>query len=640
MGASTTTTSFSAGRLRRSSARSPASGNLAVAEGRDDTWALAKRQLWAGVRNRVRADVVSLTAAGSAGLRNRQWQSSLQLLGELRSSSLRADSHSKNVALSSMLYRRRGWIYSVQLLEDGMVADVVAYTTVMRARASASLWYQAVGTLTQMGERKLNINNMAFTIGLSACEEGRHWEVAMNLLERAVSAKVEADVRTLTAALSNFNWEVTSWIRALSLYHQSISTALEADVVLCCAAMSTCRDPWHWSLQCFGLLRQQRLQTNAVASATATKAFELSTHWAPALALLASLARDGCQPCALENPICSSARRATATAGCEGAATGLAACSACGQVSSWEHSLRIALSGAPARVASCARGTAWCLALFVAAVPERRREVARVSLNTAMSALGRIELWQTVAGMLSQMSRRQIVPDIISHNSVISAMLHAWEDALVILRLLGGCEGLVSFNATLRSMATAAQWPLALQLVLTMRRRARAIAGITWNSVLSACENDGQWPVALLLLHEMPELRVLLDLFGRNSAISASEKGSQWAVALHLLQASDHGVEADVLSFGSVVAGCRTPDLWHVAATTCHQMRAVQVRTDVVACSAALSALGNAAKWRQAAQVCANSEAMQEQDLPYNAAVWAFAQGERRAQQLSQQEER
>lgn len=93
--------------------------------------------------------------------------------------------------------------------------------------------------------------------------------------------------------------------------------------------------------------------------------------------------------------------------------------------------------------------------------------------------------------------------------------------------------------------------------------------------------------------------------------------------------------QADVISFGSVVAACRTPDLWRVAASACHQMRAVQVRTDVVACSAALSALGNAAKWRQAAEVCANSEAMQEQDLPYNAAVWAFAQGERRAQQLS-----
>ena len=83
-----------------------------------------------------------------------------------------------------------------------------------------------------------------------------------------------------------------------------------------------------------------------------------------------------------------------------------------------------------------------------------------------MSALGRIEMWQTVAGMLSQMSRRQIVPDTISHNSatcceqyrdrvrqlatcqhatrtpqVISAMLHAWEDALAILQLLRGCEG-------------------------------------------------------------------------------------------------------------------------------------------------------------------------------------------------------
>eukprot|EP00439_Symbiodinium_sp_Y106_P046711 s1768_g5.t5 len=451
------------------------------------------------------------------------------------------------------------------------------------------------------------------TTGLSACEEGRRWEVATNLLEFVVSSKVQADVCTLTAALSNFNSEVTDgWTRALSLYHKSVSTALRADVVLCCAAMTACRDPWRWSLRCFELLRQQLLQTSAVACATATKAFELSTHWAAALSLFSWLASD-CRPCA---------------------ATGLAACSACGQASFWERSLRISLSAAPARVASCARGTAWRLALFMAAVPERQREVARVSLNAAMSALGRIEMWQTVAGMLSQMSRRQIVPDTISHNSVISAMLHAWEDALAILQLLRGCEGLVSFNAALRSIARAAQWLLAMQLVRTMRRRASAISSITWNSVVSACENDGQWPVALLLLHKMPELRVLLDLFGRNSAISASEKGSQWAMALLLLQASDHGVEADVLSFGSVVAACRTPDLWQVATSTCHQMRAAQVQADVVACSASLSALGNAAKWRQASQLCANSEAMQEEDLPYNAAVWAFAQGERRARQL------
>ncbi|CAE7604436.1 unnamed protein product [Symbiodinium sp. CCMP2592] len=594
---------------------SPESGNLGLAEGREDTWLLAKPHLWAGVRNRIQADVVSLTAAGSACLRNRQWRSSLQLLAQLRSSSLRADSHSKNVALSSLLYRRRGWISAVQLLEDGIVADVVSYTTVMRARASASLWHQSVGTLTQMGACKLVFNNIACTIGLSACQEGRRWEVAMNLLEFVVSSRVQADVGTLTAALSNFKSEVTdAWTRALSLYHKSVSTALRADVVLCCAAMSACRDPWRWSLQCFALLRRQHLQTNAVASATATKAFELSTHWAAALSLSLSSLASHCRPCA---------------------ATGLAACSACGLASFWEHSLRISLSGAPARVASCARGTAWRLALFVAAVPERRREVARVSLNAAMSALRRIEMWQTVAGMLSQMSRRQIVPDTISHNSVISAMLHAWEYALAILRVLGGCEGLVSFNAALRSIARAAQWLLAMQQVRTMRRRASAISSITWNSVVSACENDGQWPVALLLLQKMPELRVLLDLFGRNSAISASEKGSQWAIALLLLKASDLGVEADVFSFGSVVAACRTPDLWQVATGTCQEMRAAQVQTDVVACSAALSALGNAAKWRQAAQLCANSEAMQEEDLPYNAAVWAFAQGERRTRQQS-----
>ena len=129
------------------------------------------------------------------------------------------------------------------------------------------------------------------------------------------------------------------------------------------------------------------------------KAFELSTHWAPALALLSSLARDGCRPCALENSARASApqshRMSLPLPG--GAAAGLAACGACGQasrlqaksevefmmwldmstlpcsahsrlrvravedcpaaeVSSWERSLHISLSGAPARVASCARG--------------------------------------------------------------------------------------------------------------------------------------------------------------------------------------------------------------------------------------------------------------------------------------------
>ncbi|CAE7556044.1 unnamed protein product [Symbiodinium natans] len=615
MGTSSTAFSLS-GRQRQRKTASSRSRNLGTEEAGDhgdNSWLLALRHLRASARGRVRADVVSFSAAGSACQRAKLWHLSLQILEELRHCSVRADAHSKNVVLSSLTRGRRGWIAAAQLLEDGIVGDLVSYATVMQACASTSPWHQAINLLAQTGARRLGTNNIACTIGLAACKAGRRWEHALKMVEGIASQNVEVEIRTLTATLTSL--EPSAWTLALRMCHETATISLRADSVFCCAAMSTCREPWRRALQCLTTLRAlgraggASLRAGAVAFGTSTKALELNTQWTEALTLLKMLTEEGLRPCA---------------------AAGVSACSACGQASLWQRSLCIPLSGAPATVAACSRGDAWCMALATAALEHRPAEVLRVTLNTAISSVGKVGRWQKALRILCQLRFQHAVPDVISHNSVITALRHVWEDALAVLRHLHSHQheaGLVSFNAALHSLAEGAQWLLSLQLLRGWRQRSSTTSSITCNSLISACENNGHWRAALQVLAELPGLRVFLDEISHNSASSASEKGSQWTVASCLLQASARGMKVDVLSFGSVVAACRTPDRWQVATSVCSEMRAVQVQTDLLTYSAALSALGNAGKWKQAALFQDQGGTME--DLSCNALAWAFAQGER-----------
>ena len=52
---------------------------------------------------------------------------------------------------------------------------------------------------------------------------------------------------------------------------------------------------------------------------------------------------------------------------------------------------------------------------------------------------------------------------------------------------------------------------------------------------MSACGRAAQWLVAIHLLLEMSTVRVVPDRITWNACISASEKGGEWDMAVHLL---------------------------------------------------------------------------------------------------------
>lgn len=193
--------------------------------------------------------------------------------------------------------------------------------------------------------------------------------------------------------------------------------------------------------------------------------------------------------------------------------------------------------------------------------------------TVCIGAYGRTRDWRRAVGLLDEMQRVGVEPNLFSFSAAISACAKdaQWERAVALLEEMPqrGIEpDVVSYSAAITACEKGRQWERAVALLEEMQRRDVKPDVICFNAVISAFEKGGQWERALSLLEEMQRRGVAPDVISFNAAIQACNAAGQQVPAMQLFERLEAShLDGDVVSFNAILDALssqlgRARELW------------------------------------------------------------------------------
>ncbi|CAJ1436799.1 unnamed protein product, partial [Effrenium voratum] len=255
-----------------------------------------------------------------------------------------------------------------------------------------------------------------------------------------------------------------------------------------------------------------------------------------------------------------------------------------------------------------------------------------ITYNAAIMALSRNKRWKEAIELVAEMWDAKIIPDVISYTSAISACASTghWKEALQLLAEMerAGIRADVRiFNAAINACAQAGESQRALQLLDGMPERKLTPDVITYNAAINACARSGEWKQAIQLIQRMKEQGLKPQTRTYNSAINACEKAFRGEEALQLLQdMADSQVRPDAVTFNTAISACLKGGLRAEALDLLEEMRGLGIPMDVISYSVALRAVDT---WEYALQLMSEmpDKAIMPDNIVYGAAMGAFDRG-------------
>lgn len=137
-----------------------------------------------------------------------------------------------------------------------------------------------------------------------------------------------------------------------------------------------------------------------------------------------------------------------------------------------------------------------------------------------------------------------------------------------------------------------------------MRHWAAALSDLAtphkYNVAISACKRAQQWQRALCLLVGLEEVAFEADVIAYTSALSACQAVAEWQQALLLFELFRSFIVGNLITFTSVLSAYSSGMKWGGAAELLCSLQEKELRQDVIACNAAISACGRSGRWLQA----------------------------------------
>ncbi|CAE7040157.1 Zranb3 [Symbiodinium sp. CCMP2456] len=215
---------------------------------RGSQWSQALMLLQAVSKRSLRRDVPFFSSAVSACEKGMQWLTTLQLLDILEAQQLVPD-----VVVIGACQSQYLWTSALQLLQELPGRSLVPSLVFCNAALSACAprWCWALQVLSALGACAHQPDQHTFVAAIDACERGGHWQLALDLLQRMVSSRLELNAYP-------FN---------------GVSSAL-------CAS-----GRWELALELISLMLRQALRTTHVQHALSSKGLQLSAlpSWACAV---------------------------------------------------------------------------------------------------------------------------------------------------------------------------------------------------------------------------------------------------------------------------------------------------------------------------------------------------------------------
>ncbi|CAE8688295.1 unnamed protein product, partial [Polarella glacialis] len=127
-------------------------------------------------------------------VRGQQWAQALGLAGALADRGVVSDVFTLNTAISAYARAFR-WPSALLLFSSdsgfgSAIPDLVSYNSALSACERGRCWREALQLLLEARLRKLELDVVSFSSAVSACSKGLQWQQALALLQeaRAVSA--------------------------------------------------------------------------------------------------------------------------------------------------------------------------------------------------------------------------------------------------------------------------------------------------------------------------------------------------------------------------------------------------------------------------------------------------------------------
>eukprot|EP00439_Symbiodinium_sp_Y106_P063857 s1778_g9.t3 len=202
------------------------------------------------------------------------------------------------------------------------------------------------------------------------------------------------------------------------------------------------------------------------------------------------------------------------------------------------------------------------LATTVAALQQRRLLTEAREYTTAINVLGKLGLWRECLGLLVDMQRNGLTPNVITYNAVLKSLARnrRWQEAIQLIAEMwesGLSPDVISYTTAISACADSGHWKEALQLLAEMERAGIKADVRIFNAAINACAQAGEAVRALLLFQGMPERALVPDTITYNALINACARGGAWEDALQsLTKMKEQGLTPQTRTYNSAINAC------------------------------------------------------------------------------------
>ncbi|CAE7430480.1 unnamed protein product [Symbiodinium natans] len=185
--------------------------------------------------------------------------------------------------------------------------------------------------------------------------------------------------------------------------------------------------------------------------------------------------------------------------------------------------------------------------------------------------LSRSKFLRLVPHRLARCHRWQLLRDARDWVVAISALgrVGLWEHAGRMLEAMKAEQGVAvqAFNATMSSLGRAYRWPAAVELFHGIHRYVLRPDAVTCNTLLSAYDRGGHWQRAQAFLDEMANYGIQPNVVSYSTVMSSCERGRAWEQALQVFSRMLHcNIDGDGVVFNAALAACDRGSRWLEAA--------------------------------------------------------------------------